>query len=220
MSPAIVDKDKKRQDLIEAALMVFSKLGYAAASMDKIGEAAGVGKSTIYEYFESKADVFIAAFEAWIDQMCFRMTSLMSKTSDPIEKLFIVATLTNEIGSAETPGNRMYLEMVDQMHDETGVLYHQWNLVDGKAANIRRILTDVLLHGISTGVFKATIARDVEQIVINIMGCIDGLLFNNLLGNKHFNLKWQVEFYLRNLIAALQLSPSSINEPGGWIEKS
>ncbi len=220
MSPAIVDKDKKRQDLIEAALAVFSKLGYAAASMDKIGEAAGVGKSTIYEYFESKTDVFIAAFEAWIDQICHRMTNLMSKTSDPIEKLSVITTLATETGSSETSGNRMYLEMVDQMHDETGVLYHQWNLVDGKTADIRRILTDVLLEGISTGVFKATIARDVEQIGLNIMGCLDGLLFNTLLGNKHFNLKWQVDFYLRNLIAALRTSHAPEKEPGGLKDAS
>ncbi len=204
MSPAIVDKKEKQQHIIEAALKVFSKQGYTAASMNKIGEAAGVGKSTLYEYFESKAEVFIAAFGAWVDQICFRMTTLMAKRTNPVDKLYVVAELTNEIGSAQTPGNRMYLEMVDQMYVETGVLYHQWELIDGKAADIRRILTDVILHGIATGAFKAEIARDVEQIVINIMGCMDGLLFNNLLGNQHFNLKWQVNYYLNNLVATIR----------------
>ncbi len=77
MSPIIVDKQEKRQQIAQAALTVFSKQGFATTSMDKIAEAAGVGKSTLYEYFENKADLFIAALEAWMEQVGQQMAALI-----------------------------------------------------------------------------------------------------------------------------------------------
>lgn len=192
--------------MAEAALEVFSKLGYAATSMQQIGEAAGVGKSTLYEYFESKADVFIAAIGAWSDQIVRRMHTLMSEKTDPIDKVYMVAELANEIGSADKPAlNRLYIEVYEQMIAESGVLHHRGDLVHDMSAGIRRILTDVILHGISTGVFKAEIARDAERIATNIIACIDGLLCNNLLGIQCFDLKWQLDFYRRGLIDTIRV---------------
>jgi len=206
MSPLIIDKTEKQQRIAEAALGVFSKQGYAAASMRQIGEAAGVGKSTLYEYFDTKADVFIAAIRAWIGQIGRRMTALMEKRTDPIEKIYVAVDLANDIGCARDPAmNRLYIEVYEQMIVETGVLHHRGDLVDEMSADIRRIMTDVILHGISTKVFKTEIARDAERIAVNIIACIDGLLLNNLLGNRRFDLEWQVDFYLNNLIEAIRV---------------
>ncbi len=206
MSPLIIDKIEKKQRIAEAALGVFSRQGYVAASMQEISEAAGVGKGTLYEYFESKADVFIAATQAWIDQISRRLTALMEKRTDPIEKIYAAVELANDIGSAKDPTmNRLYIEVCEQMIIETGVLRHRGDLVHEMSTGIRRVLTDVILHGISTGVFKTEIARDAERIAINIMACIDGLLFNNLLGNRRFDLKWQIDFYINNLIETIRV---------------
>ncbi|RUA02084.1 MAG: hypothetical protein DSY89_03490, partial [Deltaproteobacteria bacterium] len=206
MSPLIVDKKEKYNRIVQVALIVFSRQGYAAASMQQIGEAAGVGKSTLYEYFESKADVFIAAIQAWIDQITCRMTALMEDKIDPIEKMRAAVELVNEIGrQGDNALNRLYIEVYEQMIVETGVLYKRGDLVHEMSAGIRRILTDVILHGISTGVFKAEIARDAERIAANVTACIDGLLLHNLLGNHLFDLKWQVDYYLNTFIETIRV---------------
>jgi AcrR family transcriptional regulator len=165
-----------------------------------------VGKSTLYEYFDCKADVFIAAIQAWIGQIGRRMAALMEKRTDPIEKIYVAVELANDIGSTQDPAiNRLYIEVYEQMIVETGVLHHRGDLVHELTADIRRILTDVILHGISVGIFKAEVARDAERMAINIIACIDGLLLHNLLGNRRFDLKWQVDFYLNNLIETIRV---------------
>ncbi len=210
MSPVIVDKEEKFNRIVDAALIVFSRQGYATASMQQIGEAAGVGKSTLYEYFESKADVFIAAIKAWIDQIIQRMTNLMAQKSDPVEKLRAAVELVNDIGTGGDGSlNRLFIEVYEQMIVETGVLYHQGDQVHNMSAGIRRILTDVILDGISTGVFKPEIARDAEQIATNMTACIDGLLLHNLLGGERFDLKWQVDYYLNTLTSSIRTRPQA-----------
>src|SRR5215831_1154307 len=53
----------RRQPILEAALSVFAERGFEAATNKDITERAGVNQGLIYFYFESKADVFFAAFE-------------------------------------------------------------------------------------------------------------------------------------------------------------
>jgi AcrR family transcriptional regulator len=50
--------ERTRQKLLEAAEQVFAELGYHAASIVKITEAAGVGQGTFYLYFASKKEIF------------------------------------------------------------------------------------------------------------------------------------------------------------------
>lgn len=49
----------KQKALTESALSVFLSEGFAGASLDKVAEAAGVSKRTIYNHFASKEDLFL-----------------------------------------------------------------------------------------------------------------------------------------------------------------
>lgn len=51
-------KEKRREALIDAALRVFSRVGFATAKMDDVAEEAGTSKGTVYLYFESKEHLF------------------------------------------------------------------------------------------------------------------------------------------------------------------
>ncbi|MEN6392180.1 MAG: helix-turn-helix domain-containing protein, partial [Syntrophomonas sp.] len=53
----------KRELIIEAAIKVFSQKGYHNTRMEEIAQAAGIGKGTIYEYFESKLQLFQSMME-------------------------------------------------------------------------------------------------------------------------------------------------------------
>lgn len=57
-------KEAKHAALIDAALRVFSRDGYAAAKMDDVALEAGVSKGTVYLYFESKERLFEAMVKA------------------------------------------------------------------------------------------------------------------------------------------------------------
>lgn len=51
-------KEKRRGEIIHAAMRVFSQYGYERAKMENIAAEAGIGKGTIYEYFPSKKRLF------------------------------------------------------------------------------------------------------------------------------------------------------------------
>jgi AcrR family transcriptional regulator len=58
-------KAEHRQRLLAAAAAEFAEKGLDAARIDDISVAAGLAKGTIYNYFDSKVDVFRAVVEEW-----------------------------------------------------------------------------------------------------------------------------------------------------------
>jgi AcrR family transcriptional regulator len=56
-------RGNKKERIIEAAARIFARNGYSNASVASIARQANIGKGTVYEYFDSKEDLFFAVFE-------------------------------------------------------------------------------------------------------------------------------------------------------------
>ena len=52
--PKVVDKEEMRKSIIAAAMKVYVEKGFHAANISDVAKEAGLGKGTIYLYFESK----------------------------------------------------------------------------------------------------------------------------------------------------------------------
>ncbi|MEU3349665.1 TetR/AcrR family transcriptional regulator [Streptomyces sp. NPDC006700] len=50
----------RERQMLDAAVQIFGRRGYTAASMDEIAELAGVSKPLVYLYLNSKEDLFTA----------------------------------------------------------------------------------------------------------------------------------------------------------------
>jgi len=70
-----MSKEEKRLDILNGALKVFSKYGLHKAKMEDIAKEAGVGKGTIYEYFDSKKELFQEMIKYGIEQYSDEITS-------------------------------------------------------------------------------------------------------------------------------------------------
>jgi Bacterial regulatory proteins, tetR family. len=61
-------KEKRRMEIIQAAMRVFSKNGFERTKMEAIAAEAGIGKGTIYEYFSSKKQLFEEMIDLNLDK--------------------------------------------------------------------------------------------------------------------------------------------------------
>ena len=52
------EAEQTRQDVLDAALQVFSERGYAAATLNEIAARAGVTRGAIYWHFRNKAELY------------------------------------------------------------------------------------------------------------------------------------------------------------------
>jgi len=56
-------KERTKAAILEAALKLFTKNGFENTSIDDLASAAGIGKGTVYSYFRSKSEIFLAFCE-------------------------------------------------------------------------------------------------------------------------------------------------------------
>jgi AcrR family transcriptional regulator len=58
----------RRAEMLQAAGEIFAAKGYAAATVDDIAARAGVSKGTMYNYFDSKQELFLQLLTASISE--------------------------------------------------------------------------------------------------------------------------------------------------------
>ena len=81
------NKRKVRRAIVEVASSIFSRFGYKKTSMEDIAREFGMGKSSLYYYFESKEDIFEAVVVHEADVLKISLIEVLGKTRDPREKL-------------------------------------------------------------------------------------------------------------------------------------
>jgi AcrR family transcriptional regulator len=65
----VKETKNKETAILQAALKAYAAYGMAEATTRQIAEIAGIGKSTIYEYFKSKEELQNAAFQFLMEGM-------------------------------------------------------------------------------------------------------------------------------------------------------
>lgn len=82
-----VDKEKKKEEIILAALKVFAQKGFYKTKIADIAAEAGIGKGTIYEYFRTKEEILGKGFEFLFKEMDTQATEFVYANIPPSRKL-------------------------------------------------------------------------------------------------------------------------------------
>ncbi len=80
-------KAQSRRHILDAARDVFFRDGFMAANLDEMAESAGVAKGTLYRYFESKADLYVAVLADNGDAFTQRMEEVIEGAKTGVAEL-------------------------------------------------------------------------------------------------------------------------------------
>ena len=79
--------NRRRRAILDAVAQLIIEKGFHEASMREIGHAAGVGKSTLYDYFPSKDDILIAYLAEEIHYITAQAQKIMAQKISAPEKI-------------------------------------------------------------------------------------------------------------------------------------
>lgn len=86
--------DSKREDIIQAAIALFSKKGFAAASVEEIARESGMAKASFYKYFQGKHELPFVILERLATEIERGIKVIHSQSElSPREKLFRIMRL-------------------------------------------------------------------------------------------------------------------------------
>ncbi len=196
MSPKIVDKKAKKQDILEAAMRVFARKGVAKTKMADVAEAAGIGKGTVYEYFNSKEDIFTESFRYFMLQVETVIARRLLKIYDPLEKLdAIIDGWVEAMQQSPTafPAIMMDFWAEGVRHKENTAAFDLKEMYDKSREMMVRIIEEGIAKGIILPV-NSTIAASI------LIGAMDGLMLQWIMDHNLFELNEAAEVLKKSFV--------------------
>jgi AcrR family transcriptional regulator len=81
------DQSRRRVEIFNAAVHLFLEKGFNETSMREIAAAAGVGKSTLYDYFPTKDEILVSMVEERLKELTLEVKAIANELESPVLRL-------------------------------------------------------------------------------------------------------------------------------------
>jgi len=81
------DLDRRRHEIFSASVHLFLEKGFQDTSMREIAAAAGMGKSSLYDFFKTKDEILLSVIEDDVDDLTGQVRIITDQALPAVEKL-------------------------------------------------------------------------------------------------------------------------------------
>ncbi|WFB58404.1 TetR/AcrR family transcriptional regulator [Paenibacillus sp. BR1-192] len=122
-------RDERKEQIMRAAIKVFSKRGIFGTKMSMIAGEAGVSHGLLYHYFKSKDELFITLVQWSMDEARHALSDIYDVPGTPLERITLLTS--------------MILQEDDNSHF---MLIQQARTSDGVPEEAKRIIESYSIH--------------------------------------------------------------------------
>ncbi len=189
-----------RESILDAALRVFSRKGYALSTLEDIAKEAKVTRGAIYWHFENKVKIYAALVGERSSKAFALFNEILNTKISPVQKLRQVL-IQSLIYIEENEEYRAILELTTF---KTEVTEEMIPFLQQKVKN-NRMLVATFAKIVEEGRASGEIRRDVNPnaAALAIMGFLNGTLLSWLTDENAFSPKKQAETIVDTLLYGL-----------------
>ncbi|QTQ17071.1 TetR/AcrR family transcriptional regulator [Treponema parvum] len=163
----VVEHDKRKKEILEKALDVFSEEGYEDVTFQKIADRCGITRTTLYIYFKNKREIFLWSIKQMMSGLEEGLVRLCSDESvPPSQALLNILTMIMENCELNKRLFGVILDYLLQMKKSGG---NPREKVRRRVVHLRHLLSQVIIRGINSGEFKKINVRSVNELFYSII---------------------------------------------------
>lgn len=195
---ALPSRPDAKERILDAALEVFSLKGFHQATTDEIAEKAGVGKGTLYRYFETKEKLFAELMRIRLEELGKRIGAVINGHDDV---LTMISKCIGTYFEFFDRNQRLYRLIIQEQLDMGEHSPDQYfRRVMRAVPNLKRkiyegtqqgILKDVDFQtvfygtmGFAHGVIQKWLARDCTYPLVDELPCVLEVLFHGFVKDE------------------------------------
>jgi len=185
---AAVEQPGSRDRILDAAEALFARRGYAGVGMREIADAVGLGKSSLFHHFASKAEIYMAVAVRLVDAFEQRLTRALAAGGEPVARLDRWVDCLIDLLAEDHHSARLFLRSLFEEDDELEAHAADDPRVDDAVERVLGGLAGVLRDGIAAGVFRAaSIPHTVQSLIgLTVFPFASGEFGEQLLGRSPF----------------------------------
>lgn len=145
--------EARPEEILDAALGVFTELGFAGARVEDIAARAGISKGAVYVYFQSKHAILTALVRRLADRVIGAAEALVEAGTEVSAEQTLRSLLGFVVVQVSDPRVSAAPRLViaeSQRFPEIGAMYRDLVL-----ARVRRLIGKLLDRGVAQGAFRA-----------------------------------------------------------------
>jgi AcrR family transcriptional regulator len=193
--PKIVDEQMRevtRQRILHQAASEFARLGFDQANINTIAEQAGMGKGTIYLYFENKRELFLAMLRSIAQSQLTTIRAVLATEGtlqQRLERLFLAFAHLAE-------------EKSDDFNVYMSALYGVNRAFQDEATRLLRdyvmVIALVLEEGRARGELQST---DIESSALMVLSLTESFVLSaRVLGQSQHEINQQAASVARFIL--------------------
>lgn len=136
-----------REDIIGAAIHLFSKKGYDGTSMQDLADAIGIRKASLYHHVRKKEDLLFAIHQQLIDELIARTLEVVTGAESPATKIRKVLRVAMHFVGTHREEVTVFLQ------DRRVVNPDRWEAIVAKRDMYEQLVAGLIREGIANSDF-------------------------------------------------------------------
>ena len=156
-------KEDRPEEILNAALELFTEKGFAATRMDDVAKNAGISKGTLYNYFESKESIFYAVVQEMVSPEIEKVEAMVASYTGPTDHLLrqLIRAWWTNVGETRLSAIPKIVISESGNFPELAEFF-----VETIVKRARKLFTAVVSRGVVSGEFNLLETQSVVRLII------------------------------------------------------
>ncbi|MBL7013888.1 MAG: TetR/AcrR family transcriptional regulator [Candidatus Marinimicrobia bacterium] len=189
-------KDERKEQILNAALLVLVEKGYESSRVDDIVEKAGLSKGAIYWYYKSKKEIYLDLVNFWVLRYSAVLNHIVEEKAPPAQQLQDLF--------------QYFIDQFESNPEPFKVLAEFWSMV-GKDeqfkeklqtvySNFQQLVETIIANGVTGGDFKKV---DIKITALSIMVNIESIIWFTLFDAHGVTAREYIETIKEFILAGI-----------------
>jgi AcrR family transcriptional regulator len=163
---------RREEEILDAATRLFAERGFADADVQEIANELQIGKGTVYRYFPSKSELFLAAVDRGMRSLHAHVEVETSRIEDPLDR--VVQAIHSYLAFFEEHPELVELFIQERAHFRDRAkpayfIYHEANIGPWRELHrhlvrqgrVRDALTEIDIHPANDFLYGTILANHI-----------------------------------------------------------
>ncbi len=183
-----VSYERRRTSILKAARDAFSRLGFTVATVDDVAERAGIAKGTLYLYFRSKEEIYLACLLEEVHELMRRSRDEMEAKPDLRSKLKAYFRVRFEFCEKHEAFYRIYQAEYSGLFMKGRAIPKEFRALLEQSLDY---MTKVMERAVQSSEIRKVPARSAASAVLDMSR---GIAEKRLLGFSHLTPSEEIDF--------------------------
>ncbi len=194
-------KDERKEQILNAALLVLVDKGYESSRIDDIVSESGLSKGAIYWYYKSKKEIYLDLVNFWVLRYSVVLNHIVEEGASSTQQLKDLF--------------EYFINQYESNPEPFKVLAEFWSIagkdIDFKKklqkvySNFQKLIENIILNGVKSGTFKKV---DVNITALSIMVNIESIIWFTLFDAHGVTAQEYIRTITEFILAGIIKEPS------------